>query len=92
MNEKRKDLHHLLNEVAMTHPFAVLCTYEDRVTRFGTRVIKQYCQTFETTLLPIHQQEQQSSEGQLVEDMIALVTSFAGRLHRQRRGKAPPPQ
>ena len=90
MNEQRKGLHRLLNEVATIQPFAILCTYEDRLARFGTKVIQHYCHTFETKILPIHQPEQQSGERQLVEDMIALVTSFAGRLHRQRRGKTPP--
>ena len=90
MNEKRKGLHKLLNEVATTQPYAIMCTYEDRLARFGTEVIKQYCHTFATKIYAIHQPEGNSGEGKLVEDMIALVTSFAGRLHRQRRGKAPP--
>jgi len=90
MNEKRKGLHRLLNEVATKQPFAVLCTYEDRQARFGTKMIEQYCQTFETKIVFIHQKIQCSQETKLVEDIIALVTSFAGRLHRQRRGKAPP--
>jgi len=90
MNEQRKGLIKLLDNVATTSPYAVICTYEDRIARFGTKVIKHYCQTFDTEILPIHQQEQSSKENKLVEDMIALVTSFAGRLHRQRRGKAPP--
>ena len=35
--------------------YAVVYTSEDRMTRFGTRVIKQYCQTFNTKLIAIHQ-------------------------------------
>ena len=76
--------------MATTQPYAIMCTYEDRLARFGTEVIKQYCHTFATKIYAIHQPEGNSGEGKLVEDMIALVTSFAGRLHRQRRGKAPP--
>ncbi len=91
MNEQRKGLHLLLKEVASSHPFAILCTYEDRLARFGTKVIRHYCQTFETEIVSIHQTEHNSDERKLVEDMIALVTSFAERLHRQRRGKKPPP-
>lgn len=90
MNERRKGFNQLLDEVATTHPFAVLCTCEDRLARFGTKLFRQYCQTFETKIISIHQPTQHSQENKLVEDMIALVTSFAGRLHRQRRGKAPP--
>ncbi len=87
MNDQRKGLQRLLNAIATQQPYAVVCTYEDRVARFGTRVIKHYYQTFNTKLVAIHQPLNQSTEGKLVEDMIALVTSFAGRLHRQRRGK-----
>ncbi|MHA1347276.1 MAG: IS607 family transposase [Candidatus Heimdallarchaeaceae archaeon] len=90
MNEQRKGLQRLLNEVATTHPFAIICTYEDRLARFGTKVIKHYCQTFSTNIITMHRQLQTTKEEKLVEDMIALITSFAGRLHRQRRGKAPP--
>jgi len=90
MNEQRKGLQRLLNEVAATHPFAVICTYEDRLARFGTKVIRHYCQTFSTNIIAMHKQLQTTKEEKLIEDMIALVTSFAGRLHRQRRGKAPP--
>lgn len=47
MNEQRKGLHKLLNEVATTHPHTVICTYEDRGARFGTEVFKHYCQTIQ---------------------------------------------
>ncbi|MHA1345741.1 MAG: IS607 family transposase [Candidatus Heimdallarchaeaceae archaeon] len=90
MNEQRKGLQKLLNEVATTSPFAVICTYEDRLARFGTKVISHYCQAFSTNIIAIHNQRSTSKEERLVGDRIALVTSFAGRLHRQRRGKAPP--
>ncbi|MBY9002144.1 MAG: recombinase family protein [Candidatus Heimdallarchaeota archaeon] len=90
MNEQRKGLHQLLKEVATTHPFAVSCTYEDRLARFGTEVIRRYCQTFGTTIIAMQQQQTMAREDKLVEEMTALVTSFAGRVHRQRRVKAPP--
>jgi predicted site-specific integrase-resolvase len=90
MNEQRKGLQRLLNEVATTSPFAVICTYEDRLARFGTKVISHYCQAFSTSIVVMHNQQSTSKEERLVGDMIALITSFAGRLHRQRRGKAPP--
>ena len=90
MNEQRKGLQRMLNEVAITSPFAIICTYEDRLARFGTKVIKHYCLTFSTNIITMHRQLQTTKEEKLVEDMIALIISFAGRLHRQRRGKNPP--
>ncbi|MCE7742260.1 MAG: IS607 family transposase [Candidatus Heimdallarchaeota archaeon] len=90
MNDQRKGLHKLLQAVATKQPFAVLCTYEDRIARFGTKVINRFCQIFDTKVISVYRTQEQAAENKLVEDMIALVTSFAGRLHRQRRGKAPP--
>ena len=90
MNDHRKGFYNLLNAVVTTRPYAVICTYEDRIARFGTKVINQFCKTFETRIISMYQQQEEGEEKKLVEDMIALVTSFAGRLHRQRRGKAPP--
>ena len=90
MNEQRTGLLKLLNEVATTQLFAIICTYEDSLARFVTKVIKHYCQTFSTNIITVHNHLDSTKEERLVEDMIALVTSFAGRLHRQRRGKAPP--
>ncbi|MHA1463584.1 MAG: IS607 family transposase [Candidatus Heimdallarchaeaceae archaeon] len=90
MNDQRKGLHSLLKAVAVKQPYAVLCTYEDKIARFGTKVIHQFCQTFDTKVISVYRQQEQAVESKLVENMIALVTSFAGRLHRQRRGKAPP--
>ena len=90
MNDQRKGLHSVLQAVATTHPYAVLCTYEDRIARFGTKVIHQFCQAFDTKVISVYQPKEQVAETRLVEDMLALVTSFAVRFHRQRRGKAPP--
>ena len=90
MNDQRKGLHALLKTGATTQPFAVICTYEDRIARFGTKVINKFCQTFDTKVISLYRQQGQAPETKLVEDRIVLVTSFAGRLHRQRRGKAPP--
>jgi predicted site-specific integrase-resolvase len=62
MNEQRKGLQRLLNEVATTSPFAIICTYEDRLARFGTKVISHYCQTFSTNIITIHNQQSTSKE------------------------------
>ena len=54
MNDQRKGLQRLLKTIATQQPYVVVCTYENRVARFGTRVIKHYCQTFNTKLVAIY--------------------------------------
>ncbi len=65
----------------------LVVSYPDKLTRFGLAIIKQTCQIFNvwiiltkidtTTLTP---------ETQLVNDVLAILTSFAGKIHRARRG------
>ena len=85
MNEERKGLQRMLGTIATQNIEGILCTYTDRIARFGTILISHYCKTFGTVIIPLHTPLGQTVEGQLVDDLLALVTSFAGKLHRQRR-------
>lgn len=87
MNEERKNFQKMLQDLPIYRPYAIISTYSDRLARFGTRIIQSYCHAFSSKLIHINMKEKKSVEEGLVEDMIALVTSFAGKLHRSRRGK-----
>lgn len=87
MNEERKGLQRMLHTIATKNIEGILCTYADRIARFGTTLISHYCETFGTTIIPVYTPLGQTVEAQLVDDVLALVTSFAGKLHRQRRKK-----
>ncbi|MHA2404966.1 MAG: IS607 family transposase, partial [Candidatus Kariarchaeaceae archaeon] len=69
-------------------PTMIVSSYNDRLTRFGTKLLETICSLFSTQIVITHQDKQQSSlQEQLVEDVLAVLTSFAGKLHRSRRGK-----
>lgn len=87
LNDQRKGLLQLLADLPIEQPYALLITYPDRLARFGKTVLQTFCNIFSCKLISIFVQEQRSSEEQLVDDMISLATSFAGKIHRQRRGK-----
>lgn len=87
MNEERKNFQKMLQDLPIYRPYAIISTYSDRLARFGIRVIQSYCHAFSSKLIHINMKKKKSVEEGLVEDMIALVTSFAGKLHRRRRGK-----
>ena len=66
----------------------IVCSYEDRLARFGTTLIQTICEIFGTKLISVKKQDQQASlNDQLVTDVIAVITSFAGKIHRRRRGR-----
>lgn len=88
LNDRRKGLLRLLRDLPSLQPDKIGCTYEDRLARFGLKLLETICTYFSAQIVVTQQQRQPSSlEEQVVQDVIALVTSFAGKLHRARRGQ-----
>ena len=87
MNEERKGLQRMLKTITTQDIDGIVCTYSDRLARFGTTLMSHYCKTFGTKIISLSTPLEQTVETQLVDDVLALVTSFAGKLHRQRRKK-----
>lgn len=65
----------------------LLVEHPDRLARFGVGVIEHLLAGFGVTVVYTGQTEDQSAESELVRDMLAIVTSFAGRLYGQRSAK-----
>jgi len=88
LNDKRLSLLQMLKDLPVFQPDIIVCSYEDRLARFGTTLIKTICEIFGTKLIFVKKQDQQASlNDQLVTDVIAVITSFAGKIHRRRRGR-----
>lgn len=76
----------LLRSIPINRPKAVIITYRDRLARFGLNVIKLFCKIFGCELITIYQKQNQDLQTELAEGVIAVITWYAGRFHRQRRG------
>jgi putative resolvase len=88
LNDSRKGLLRLLRDLPSLQPDKIVCTYEDRLARFGIKLLEAICTYFSAKIVVTQQQRQPVSlEEQVVQDVIALITSFAGKLHRARRGQ-----
>ena len=88
LNDTRPGLRALITACLQGSVDRVLITYDDRLARFGTALLEWLFTTFHVRLervqpglLP------QSLDQQLLEDLLALMTSFSGKFHRLRRGK-----
>jgi len=81
LNENRKDLTKLLELVAQKQIEAVFITYKDRLTRFGFRYLETFFSSHGCRIGTIDTEGFKEPQRELVEDLIAIVTSFAGRIY-----------
>jgi putative resolvase len=88
LNEKRKGFLKLLEMVAERKVSNVIVAYKDRLTSFGFETLRKLFQAFETEIEVINSEEK-TPKGELVEDLITIVSHFAGKLYgmRSRRYK-----
>jgi len=81
LNTRRTGLRKLCRLIEQKKVTKVMITYPDRLTRFGFDYLKRYFQSYGTEITVIHQQPTCSMQEELVQDLIAIVTSFSGRVH-----------
>ena len=88
LNDKPTSLLRMVKELPLYQPNFLVCSYDDRLARFGTTIIKTVCDLFGTTILFTKKTDHVASlDNRLVTDVIAVLTSFAGKIHRRRRGR-----
>ncbi len=73
--------------VANRRTDAVVITYKDRLTRFGFEYLEFFFRKFGVRIEVVFGDEPKDAHQELVEDLIAIVTSFAGRLYGMRSHK-----
>ena len=86
LNEKRKKFLKLLEMVSKGDVSKVIVAYEDRLTRFGFGTLSKLFSAFGTTIEAINHEEKAPQE-ELVEDLITIVSHFAGKLYGMRSHK-----
>jgi putative resolvase len=89
LNENRKGLNKLFKLVAERQIEAVFITYKDRLTRFGFKYLDAFFSSYGCRIEAMDSEEIKEPQ-QKLEDLIATVTSFAGRIygagsHKKRR-------
>jgi putative resolvase len=86
LNEKRRGFLKLLEMVTERIVSRVIIVYEDRLTRFGFETLRKIFQAFGTEIEVINSGEK-TPQGELVEDLITVVSHFAGKLYGMRSHK-----
>lgn len=87
INYNKKGLNQLMDMVTNSEVEKVVVLYKDRLIRFGYELIENLCTKF-GTVIEIIDSTEKTSEQELVEDMIQIVTVFSARLQCKRANKA----
>jgi len=81
LNGKRKKLLRLLKDDSIT---TIIVEHKDRLTRFGFEYLEASSQALQRKIIVINDSE---CKDDLVQDMIAILTSFCARLYGRRSAK-----
>ncbi len=60
---------------------AVIIAYKDRLTRFGFSYLVELFKAYGVQVVVVFHEEPKDYCRELIEDLIAVVTSFAGRIY-----------
>jgi excisionase family DNA binding protein len=83
----RKGLLKLFNYVVNRQVDVVVVTYRDRLSRFGFEYLEHFFNQHGIKIEVIFGEEPRDTHQELVEDLIEIVTSFAGKLYGLRSRK-----
>jgi excisionase family DNA binding protein len=77
----RKGLLRLLDYVVNRQVDVVVVTYKDRLTRFGLEYLEYFFRQYGVRVEAALGEEPKDSHQELVEDLVEIVNSFAGKLY-----------
>lgn len=84
LNANRGGLKRLCYAIERGLVCRVVVTYKDRLTRFGFGYLDRYFKSHGTSITVLRQAATRSMHEELVDDLVAIVTSFSGRVHGMR--------
>jgi predicted site-specific integrase-resolvase len=65
----------------------IVVAWKDRFTRFGFRYLENHAEDLGARIEVVNEQEEKAPQQELVEDLLAIVTSFAGKLYGMRSNR-----
>ena len=87
LKTNRGGLQKLFNRVVNKQVDVVVITYKDRLTRFGFEYLEYFFRRYGVKIEVVYGEEPKDAYQELVEDLLAIVTSFAGKLYGMRSHK-----
>ncbi|MHA1595890.1 MAG: IS607 family transposase [Candidatus Baldrarchaeia archaeon] len=86
LKEDRRNFQKLLKMVMNKEVSKVVIAYPDRLTRFGFKILEEFFKSYGTEIVVINKEEKSPQE-ELIEDLITIISHFAGKLYGMRSHK-----
>ncbi|MHA1594362.1 MAG: IS607 family transposase [Candidatus Baldrarchaeia archaeon] len=86
LKEDRRNFLKLLRMVMNREVSKVIVAYPDRLTRFGFKILEEFFKSYGTEIIVINREEK-SPQQELIEDLITIISHFAGKLYGMRSHK-----
>ena len=86
LNYKRKNFIKLINEITTNKVNKIIIAHKDRLVRFGFEMIEQLCVDNNVELVIIND-EKQSPQEEMVNDLMSIIHVFSSRLYGLRTYK-----
>ena len=87
LDERRKSLSKLFDLVENRRIGVAVVAFKDRLTRFGFSYLERYFSSHGVRIEVVNGEEPEDAYQELVEDLTALASSFAGKLYGLRSHK-----
>jgi len=85
MNENRKEFNKLLIQIFKNEIDTVYITYQDRLTRFGFKLLESIFLNFGTKIEVINATKEEDFQQELTSDLISIIHHFSMKLYSNRR-------
>ena len=87
VNEKRKGLQKLFKMAITGKIGMIVVEYKDRLARIGFEYIKTFFESFGVKVIILDANNNKSPQEELINDLIAIVSSFSARIYGKRGAK-----
>ena len=84
LNYNKKGLKELIHLICTEQCSQVVVNYQDRLVRFGFELIEEICQENDVELTVINQTKAESSNEELAEDVLSVITVYSAKLYGKR--------
>lgn len=85
LNDNRKQIQRLIGMVLHGEVSRIFICDRDRLTRFGYHYLETICKECSVEIYVMNDDElDKSAQEEMVEDMMALIASFSGKLYEMR--------